>query len=178
MKRTQLHQVRVHPFARKSGSYLSGPVKGGNSTDKDCVQDCPEDWEANGQQCYFWSNQSKSWFEGDQVCRSKGGHLASANSNSTNDYILKGLAKGKTADTSNNLWIGGTDSDEEGIWTWTDGSAWEFTYWGYNRPGDNDRQNCLQYDNFNQNWWDWKCHTQHRFLCSKKKCLGKDNHYA
>ena len=139
---------------------FSGPVQKGHSSDKDCLGDCPEDWKANGQHCYFWSNYSKSWFEADQDCRNKGAHLASVTSDATNDYILRRLDKRRTPDTSNNLWIGGTDREEEGVWTWTDGSAWEFTYWSYPRPGNNNRQNCLQYDNFNEKWWDWKCHTK------------------
>ena len=167
------HQVKPHQFTKLTGAYLSGSDQTGNSSDKDCVEDCQGDWEANGQHCYFWSKHNTSWFEADRFCRKRGAHLASVTSNATNDYILRGLAKSRTAYTSNTLWIGGTDREVEGVWTWTDGSAWEFTYWGYHRPGrDNNRQNCLQYDNYNQKWWDWKCHTTHRFLCSQKKCTG------
>ena len=135
-----------------------------------CVQDCEQPWVANGQHCYFWSNHSNTWDGAEQFCQTKGGHLASVTSNATNEYILRGI---KTRKITENMWIGGTDKDEEGVWKWIDGSPWEFTFWALYRPGPNERQNCLHYDaSTDFKWWDYKCDFFYKFLCRLEMCSG------
>ena len=146
----------------------------GPSNDIDCVQNCQEDWEANGQYCYFWSNSSDGWNDAEQICRGKGGHLASVTSSAANEYILRELAKRASAEE---LWIGGTDEELEGTWKWTDGSAWGFSFWDEDRPSTNRNQNCLQYYSYHNHnrtkWYDYGCDQLLRFLCSQKICSGK-----
>ena len=90
----------------------------------------------------IWSISKAVWDAAEQTCEQQGGHLASVTSNATNQYILSGLAqRGMTEE----LWIGGTDSKEEGSWEWTDGSAWDFTYWASREPKHTTALNCLQY---------------------------------
>ena len=149
--------------------------------DKECVEDCKAGWEANGEHCYFWSISKAIWDAAERTCEHQGGHLASVTSNATNQYILSGLAqRGMTEE----LWIGGTDSKEEGSWEWTDGGAWDFTYWAPREPKHTTALNCLQYysssslNPFNFNpvsefeWYNANCDAQVRFLCSQKLCSG------
>ena len=80
-----------------------------------CVQECVGDWAKNGDQCYSWSTDTKTWDEAEQFCKEKGGgHLASVTSKATNDYIAAEL---KLRD--HELWIGGSDKKSEGTWTWS-----------------------------------------------------------
>jgi len=142
------------------------------NNDSDCVQDCEQSWEAHGQHCYFWSDHIETWDWAEQFCLKKGAHLASVTSNSTNQYILRGIMK---RNINENMWIGGTDKDEEGVWKWADGSPWEFTDWQTGRPGrPNERQNCLHYDAFvDFKWYDYRCYDRsYKFLCSQKVCSG------
>ena len=133
---------------------------------------CEQDWEENGNHCYFWSTESKSWDEAEQFCKEEGGHLASVTSNATDDYI-----EAKLKERDHNLWIGGSDRASEGDWKWTDGSSWKFTNWGklngIQQPGHSTGQNCLAYFIENRKWNDWVCFKETRFLCSKKLCSGK-----
>ena len=90
---------------------VSGAAQRRKSNTSKCLQDCNEPWEANGQHCYLWSTTTKTWDEAEKDCRDKKGHLASVTSNSTNDYILKGMGNFSL----NSLWIGGNSKDEKGV---------------------------------------------------------------
>ena len=143
--------------------------------DKECVEDCKAGWEANRDHCYFWSISKAIWDAAERTCEQQDGHLASVTSNATNQYILSGLAQRGMAEE---LWIGGTDSKEEGSWEWTDGSVWEFTYWAPRQPLQQTGFNCLQYYPFKLEfeWYNDNCETQFRFLCSQKLCSGGLKH--
>ena len=94
--------------------------------DLDCVQDCEQPWEANGQHCYFWSDHPESWNKAEQFCQSEGGHLASVASNATNQYILRGIA---TRNIKENMWIGGTDKDDAFVdFKWYDYRCYDRSY--------------------------------------------------
>ena len=81
------------------------------------------------------------------------------------------------------IWIGGTDQDEEGNWTWTDCSPWDFTRWGVredvqqpdnSRFGDGDGENCALFPGnkaSTEDWADVACNLKGRqFVCSKPIC--------
>ena len=102
----------------------------------------------------------------------QGAHLASVTSSAINDYILRGLTKRSTSDTNNELWIGGTDSNEEGVWTWTDGTSWNFTYWTKGEPNDGlsavKSEDCLSLNTdswSNGHWNDISCDHEYPFIC-------------
>ena len=35
-----------------------------------------------------------------------------------------------------NVWLGGSDIEEEGSWRWVTGEAWEYANWGRSQPSD------------------------------------------
>ena len=52
----------------------------------------------------------------------------------------------------------------QGIWVWTDGSAWDYTNWGINEPNDNlDGEDCLHIRELN--WNDYDCTLAQPFMC-------------
>ena len=68
------------------------------------------------------------------------------------------------------VWIGGTDSTEEGSWTWTESTdAMSFTAWGPDQP-NNAYQNedclCLFLEH-NFMWADRDCLTTYKYICEK-----------
>ena len=137
------------------------------------MESCKENWEENGDHCYYFSMEAANWTHAEDFCRSGGGHLASVTSDAINEFILGELSKRKNT----MLWIGGTDKEEPGSWKWTDCSPWEFTYWQKNQPSDHEKQDCLRYSKTAVStskpmWNDWLCSHKHKFVCSQKLCPG------
>ena len=110
-----------------------------------------------------------NWTDAEDFCKEKGAHLASVTSSTINDYILEG----KAIRNIPHLWVGGTDAEIEDVWKWTDGSAWEFTFWGPGEPNNFGTQ-CLVYHPSNT-WDDRTCFWEDKFLCSQTLCQGRDN---
>ena len=97
----------------------------------------------------MWSTDKKSWFDAEKFCVNQGYgvHLASVTSDAIMGHLL-GRMKEKGL---NNIWIGGTDKDQEGVWKWTDNMPWEFTAWLKGEPNNDVHQtdggqNCLEMD--------------------------------
>ena len=156
---------------------LSGSEQRGCSDNKKCAQSCEENWDKNGNQCYYWSTNTKTWDDAEDFCKEEGANLASVTSKATNDYIAAGLKKHK----DHFLWIGGSDKESEGDWKWSDGSTWEFTNWGtiggVQQPSNHSGHDCLEYQRGDRTWNDLNCHIKRRYLCSKKLCSGEKIRY-
>ena len=152
-------------------STLLGSEQRGSSEDTKCVQSCEQGWEENGDHCYFWSKQVKTWDQSEEICQGKGAHLASVTSKATDNYIAA-ESKGKFH------WIGGSDKESEGTWKWSDGSTWLFTNWGkigrIQQPNNRPNHHCLEYQKEDWKWNDQHCGLQRNFLCSKKLCSGEN----
>ncbi|KAK2840187.1 hypothetical protein Q5P01_013927 [Channa striata] len=75
------------------------------------------------------------------------------------------------------MWIGLTDSEDEGTWKWTDGSPLTLRYWEKQQPdnfsGDNElgEENCAHIrpgKKTEENWNDLPCDTSQHWICEKK----------
>jgi len=156
----------------------AGRTLGSGCSGDKCVEACGEDWEKNGDHCYFWGTDKKNWTEAEDFCQREGGHLASVTSNATRDFVLEGMNRTGL----NEAYIGGNDIEEEGTWKWTDCTPWGVTFWASRQP-DNSKgnENCLgqvlkwTYDGrkgWNPQWNDGPCSYKSGFVCSKKICPG------
>lgn len=91
---------------------------------------------------YEYFNISMNWIDAEALCVSKGGHLASVSTPS--DWALNSLENFIKREESNipkdcgqmSLWLGGTDHDLEGEWTWTDRSKWATNHWAQREPSN------------------------------------------
>ena len=135
------------------------------------MEACEEDWEKNGEHCYLWNTDMKNWTAAEDFCQQAGGHLASVTSSSTNDYIHKGMnIRGFTYSYA---WLGGNDIAEEGVWTWTDCTPWNNTFW--RSPDPNNccgGEDCMHMTG-GKTWADKSCGSELGFVCSKKLCPGR-----
>ncbi|KAG9329665.1 hypothetical protein JZ751_003253, partial [Albula glossodonta] len=68
------------------------------------------------------------------------------------------------------IWIGLTDSEEEGTWRWVDGTTLTSWYWRFNQPDNWYNEDCaaIQPDNgILQSWNDRPCSDEIQWVCEK-----------
>ena len=126
-----------------------------------------EAWEKWGDQCLLWSKKAKNWDEAEDFCKGQGGHLVSVTSKALNEYIVDG----KKQRNISSIWVGGTDKEREGFWTWTDCSSFQdhiWTGWAHHQPSNGKDQDCV--DHWSRSWNDVDCLREKPFLCTKNFC--------
>ena len=113
--------------------------------------------------CYKSFNSKKSWKDAEIFCQNLGGHLPSIHNISENDFLTD-LNPGW-------FWLGGTDQGQEGVWRWTDGSAFTFQYWNTGEPNnDGSGEHCAHKQGDNDKWNDYVCtYPTLTFVCQKSK---------
>ena len=118
---------------------------------------------------YELCNELKSWSDAEAHCQRYGGHLVSVLTQEEQE-LTAAAASGQT------VWIGGSDQEKEGIWSWPDGSKWNYTNWfeGYGRKGKS--RNCVLMFSDND-WADFPCAETFPFLCQfpAHQLTGKKN---
>ena len=75
------------------------------------------------------------------------------------------------SDSDGEVWIGGSDSEVEGIWRWSaDNSVLVFTVWHTNQPDNNGGDgDCMAIiTNWDNNWDDMDCLLNRQFFCQNK----------
>ena len=129
------------------------------------IEDCPAGWSKNGTSCYWIVEYDMDWLAAQDVCNqlSPGAHLASSGSAVENDY-LRNLY---TYSSHLYIWLGATDSSEEGTWAWTDGTAFNYTNWYSGEGSDGSNHNCLAMDvnSYPGKWFDQGCFDSNWCIC-------------
>uniref|UniRef100_A0AAZ3RWS5 C-type lectin domain-containing protein n=1 Tax=Oncorhynchus tshawytscha TaxID=74940 RepID=A0AAZ3RWS5_ONCTS len=74
---------------------------------------CPEGWQKFESSWYFLSTETKTWKESRQDCLERGADLVIIDGRNEQPFLFN-LKK--------RVWIGLTDSDNEGTWKWVDGT--------------------------------------------------------
>uniref|UniRef100_A0A669EUW9 C-type lectin domain-containing protein n=1 Tax=Oreochromis niloticus TaxID=8128 RepID=A0A669EUW9_ORENI len=129
---------------------------------------CAEGWELHGGKCYYFSNNKSSWNKSRDECRAKGGDLVKIDS------------------STEQFWIGLTDSAVEGRWVWVDGSSLNERFWSGKEPdnwkGHNgeypDGEDCAKMGEQGgakdlKCWFDAFCSNPHRSICEKAAVKGQ-----
>ena len=99
----------------------------------------------------------KTWDDAEAHCQAEGGHLASIRTDEQEMEVM-------TLTGGLNVWLGGTDSEQEGNWRWADGTAMGYTQWrqGFGKRGY--ENNCVAMLE-NGDWGDFACTTTLYFVC-------------
>ncbi|XP_034532341.1 type-2 ice-structuring protein-like isoform X2 [Notolabrus celidotus] len=130
---------------------------------------CHSGWKLIGHRYFFYVAQHLTWAQAEKKCVSLGGHLASVHSQWEYHQIrslIKAQSHGHPA-----AWVGGTDSCQEGVWRWSDGSCFDFKQWCRGEPnnGLGTNQDCLQINfSCNKCWDDLWCHHRRPSVCVRK----------
>ena len=113
-----------------------------------------------------------NWTSAEAFCVDKGGHLASVSSRH-HWYKIWSLLSLQFIDTlavatNDKIWLGGTDLEREGNWTWIDGSRWSEEHWHSetDQPDGGKSENCLATDDAGRSWSDEHCDAMHFSVCS------------
>ena len=114
---------------------------------------CASGWNQLNQRCFYLSKKEtvKSFAEGETACKKKNrkAHLASIHSVEEQDFL-------RHYSSYSTMWIGGTDEAQEGSWTWSDGSPWDYQKWRRGEPNNFGRpENCLMM--LSDGWVDVPC---------------------
>ena len=93
----------------------------------------PAVFPGNGHQ-YILVESGLYWWDAVADCESRGAYLVSITSQEENDFVYDSLAS--QAAPGSNVWIGGTDYWQEGVWTWVSGEPWVYENWAPPEPNE------------------------------------------
>ncbi|XP_078393214.1 perlucin-like protein [Cetorhinus maximus] len=123
---------------------------------------CPSGWKVHNHHCYKFSTHKVNWDSAKRHCESLNSHLIIINTKQEQDFIKKSIENNPGVS-----WIGLTDRESEGNWTWVDGTPVSFTRWGQGEPNNaEENENCAIIRR--ANWNDVRCTDQFRFICEKR----------
>ncbi|XP_072526458.1 C-type lectin domain family 4 member A-like [Salminus brasiliensis] len=112
---------------------------------------------------YYISTEKKSWSESREDCSERGADLLIINSREEQDFIHK-MRGGQQ------VWIGLTDNETEGVWKWVDSSALTTEFWGTEEP-NGANEHCVitgYWSDPVKNWADFPCNDQFVWICEKR----------
>ncbi|KAJ8372708.1 hypothetical protein AAFF_G00277770 [Aldrovandia affinis] len=91
---------------------------------------CPEGWEQSNSKCYYFTTEKKNWKESRSACLKQGADLVIIESVQEQEFISNR--------TTENYWIGLSDSKQEGTWLWVDGTPLQEDkgFWRSGEPDD------------------------------------------
>ncbi|XP_033935303.1 galactose-specific lectin nattectin-like [Pseudochaenichthys georgianus] len=148
-----------------------------NLTGGSCKR-CPDGWERHGGKCYNFSIIKATWTRSGADCRRTGGDLVQIESSEEQKFLEQTLRCYMTED-EDKFWIGLTDSETEGAWLWTDGSALDrrLDFWSKGEPDNYKGNNTMEEDCARMGerggardlkcWYDASCEVPHRSICEK-----------
>jgi hypothetical protein len=119
--------------------------------------------------CYVYVHATATWEQARDACVTLGGHLATPTSAPEN-ALVTGLPIDPA--TLPDVWLGGTDADEEGTWVWITGEPWDYENWRTGEPNDGASpdvsENCLILEADTDGTWDDRpCQRAYPYLCER-----------
>uniref|UniRef100_A0A672HX46 C-type lectin domain-containing protein n=1 Tax=Salarias fasciatus TaxID=181472 RepID=A0A672HX46_SALFA len=109
---------------------------------------------------YYISSTERTWQESRDDCLSRGADLMIIDSQEEQDFSRR---------FSQEVWIGLTDSAQEGTWQWVDGTLLNTSYWLPGEPNNDDEgkeENCAEI-HVDNGWNDRVCEKLNYWICEK-----------
>ncbi|XP_069114688.1 perlucin-like protein [Argopecten irradians] len=130
---------------------------------------CPRGWVSNCDHCYFFSRDTKTWFEASYMCTAMGGALVSFDTPAELQWVkgyVTRLCSGKS------YWTGLNDIRQEGRWVWnpTNGNAVKNVDWAHGEPNSwrGLNQDCmLLWHHRSYQWDDERCELPKGYICER-----------
>jgi hypothetical protein len=106
---------------------------------------------------YVIVSQPVTWAAARDDCAARGGHLATITSAEEQSFIVR--------ESSQALWIGGSDLEQEGTFRWVTGEPFAFTAWVAREPDDyNGQSDCVNLG-LDKGWHDRICDEPNPYVC-------------
>lgn len=138
--------------------YSIAPKDGNDPKDSFAPKVCPNGWAqlTKTGACYKMFNEFKTWDDAETDCQLRGGHLVSINSDEEWTFLKGGFL---------GFWAEGIQ--EEGLWTWSDGSSWDWnTKWADGQPSGESGDKCLVMSPYDDGqMFDIDCTTAYFYTC-------------
>ncbi|RVE65935.1 hypothetical protein OJAV_G00121150 [Oryzias javanicus] len=123
---------------------------------------CQPGWRENNGKCYFFSTDTKSWFDANTYCMQQNSHLLSIQDVQERLWV-------RTQVGTEIYWMGLNDEIVEGVWEWSDGSPFieYLSLWGQGQPDNwQGNEHCGEVVGYNNGHWnDENCDTKRRYIC-------------
>jgi hypothetical protein len=145
------------------------------SDDDACARyGCRRELNSGTGERYLFCTTSVMWSSAQEVCKEEDSHLAIIDSEGENTFLSR---TGKSIQPGGSWWIGASDTGEEGVWTWVNGTQFwngnnggpvpgRYNDWADTNPNDDGDEDCGQlYDD--GYWNDNKCTLSLSFICEK-----------
>ena len=122
--------MQVAPICQRGGLDAGPTTTTASTTTQTTTErpECPYGWETYtgdgaSVKCFKHCGDETYATYAEQHCQTQGGHLASIHSLEEQNFLIN------TFHPSARVWIGAVDPDHNGVWEWTDGSSFDFSYW-------------------------------------------------
>ena len=93
---------------------------------------------------YELYNESMTWESAKLFCEKKGGHLVTISDEKENEFVNGMRCRNLSTDYQQSIWLGGSDTANEGTWSWITGEPFTYSNWELNEPNGGTTQNYLQ----------------------------------
>lgn len=135
------------------------------------VLDCPDGWKTFERHCYYFSSIKKTWDEAHDFCLSMNSFVVQTETDEEINFVAETFQ-------GYSLWLGGTDRDNEGKFTWqASKQPVAGNHWNKNEPNDaNGNEDCIElicissyFGKFN----DFNCDLTKHFACERSMFMYK-----
>ena len=114
---------------------------------------------------YLFCGASVTWYEAVERCESYSRQLVIIQDEDEN-YFLTDILDTRLPGI---WWIGMSDADQEGVWTWIDGSELTLDAWHNGEPNDYGGEDCGEiYRWGSETWNDAPCDANNNFICETR----------
>uniref|UniRef100_I3KV81 C-type lectin domain-containing protein n=1 Tax=Oreochromis niloticus TaxID=8128 RepID=I3KV81_ORENI len=121
---------------------------------------CPVGWRSFNHSCYLLSKSFGSWDAARRDCRDRGADLLVINSPEEQNFL--------STITTEGVWIGLNDKEQEGTWKWVDGTPVTLTYWASDQPDNGGEEDCAHVrSDEKKSWNDLSCSSSFQWICEK-----------
>uniref|UniRef100_A0A1A8LF77 C-type lectin domain-containing protein n=1 Tax=Nothobranchius pienaari TaxID=704102 RepID=A0A1A8LF77_9TELE len=140
-------------------------------------------WEKHGDKCYYFNYLYLPWKGSRRFCEALGADLVKIDSREEQEFLVEKVKTFEMGDIWDGFWIGLTDSEVEGTWTWVDGSPLDsrMKFWLKEQP-DNSKartasgEDCVtivkrEAEDLNT-WNDDICSLAFKSICEKPAGTG------
>ena len=134
-------------------------------------------WVIRNSKAYMASNVIRTWSKARACCQKKHQEcdLASIANSAQFDFIKTRIL------STDSIWIGGEKNEDSSVWSWTDGTDWNFANWSTGEPDITIRSAAAVYLASDGSWFDSETESsEYKFVCqcsTKWKYFEHTNKY-